>query len=58
MICDITKEIKQKLLEIENLGLKALCYGYFGGNEKSVRAQTKCGFKNIVEFHLGFVYRG
>ena len=27
------------------LGLKSLWCGYFKGNEKSARAQEKCGFK-------------
>lgn len=29
----------------EDLGLKAMWCGYFEGNEKSIRAQEKCGFK-------------
>jgi len=29
----------------EDLGLKTLWCGYFEGNEKSIRAQEKCGFK-------------
>lgn len=28
-----------------DLGLKTLWCGYFEGNEKSVRAQEKCGFR-------------
>ena len=29
----------------EELGLKTLWCGYFEGNEKSLRAQEKCGFE-------------
>lgn len=43
----IIPEVMRELMRycFEDLGLKVLWCGYFEGNEKSVRAQTKCGFK-------------